>query len=1324
MNIQSILRTLRLIAFTTAVVFTAGQSPQAEAAAAGTVDLGLTPPDLTSSVDPNVLVTFDDSGSMASDFMGDKRPFNSSGWSGKPYCAGVIGGDSVWAATGMNGVYYNPNVLYLPPVNADGSSFGNADATLTAVQKDGITARRPLSPSGTTTTQNFLGINTRVCGRSCTGTDNRWKCPGDSTSPLTGGGPYYYRLKNGAALGSGTTPDTSVLYDDTQWEAVAVTNASLTIDGVTTTGYQNWANWYAYYRTRNMMTRTALSRVFGNLGSNIRGAFQNINDGRFLLPGTSIITNLFDTGAFATCKTTDPTTDFSGAATTQPACYRSAFFNWIFQTPAAGSTPDRRATIRAGEFFKRGNGNTAATGNLKDPYWQLPDATIGAPARELSCRQNFHMLVTDGYWNEDNTGYTETSTNPDVVFPAISTMLPSNFTDVQTPPATLPDGKSFSRSDGVSRVFWDVPASTTGGCGSDGSTNCYPSLADIGFSYWARDLRSDLTNNVAPYMPDKTTGITGTTAYDPNAAPPANDPRNNPEIYYNPANDPASWQHVVQFMVTLGIAGRLTYSDDVDCVDANNDLCKLRKAQVNSTGATGWPQPARNEARAIDDTWHAAINSRGSYFSASDPGALVRYLTAILASVLSRSTSSTQPTLSLPFAFSGAAAFSAGYDSSDWSGKLTRVVPFDAAGRPLNPPTLKWDASCTLTGGTCPDGTKVARDPATRVILSSDGGAGRNHGIAFKWASMSTTQQARLNANPVKIAASPNNTTWTSDTFGDKRVGYLRGERTYEVGGTPQFRRRGSVFGAVVNAQPLYNASPDSGWFDSWPTGSPEAAVVDTNADYSHFVNDNKNRPATVYAASDDGMLHAINAVDGTERWAYVPNTLIENGNLTRMTDKSRGLTPGVDNKPTIQDVFIDGAWHTVLVGALRLGGRGIYALDVTNPAGVLESNPSGTVLWEYSNKSTGGANLGYTYGSPHIARLQNGKWAVMVPSGYYPKGPTTDAYDDPASTEAAASKTSLLIIDLQTGALITELKTSTAPQASGVTTYGLSTPDFYDLGGDQVDDIGVAGDLAGNVWRFDLTSANPASWAVDLLFKTYPSAATNGATGTCTAVGQCPVSVMPVGMRNPAARGIVWIFGTGKFLGKDDRNNAIPTQSFYGIYDYGLHSSNYPILPSKLNVQGVKEDTAVPPNRFVSKAPVTTVANAQGWTLPLNIAAEQGERNVVAPYPLDSNNTVILPTLIPTSDDPCTPGRRGALMVLDAASGNGIAIGPSAGSPPGGYVTAGKVDTSGAIPVSGELSPWQAVGGGTIGIAGIPGLTISDNYWYRTAWRELLDVL
>ena len=318
-----------------------------------------------------------------------------------------------------------------------------------------------------------------------------------------------------------------------------------------------------------------------------------------------------------------------------------------------------------------------------------------------------------------------------------------------------------------------------------------------------------------------------------------------------------------------------------------------------------------------------------------------------------------------------------------------------------------------------------------------------------------------------------------------------------------------------------------------------------------------------------------------------------------------------------------------------------------------------------------------------------------------------------------------MLVIDLQTGTLIRELKTSSAPQFGGTVTYGLSTPGVYDIGGDQVDDLAVAGDLAGNVWRFDLQNSDPTQWKVDLLFKTYPSAATNGSTGTCTTAGQCPVSVMPVGMRNPAARGIVWIFGTGKFLGKDDRSNAIPAQSFYGIYDLGTASASYPILPANLQVQDMTEDAANPPNRYVTAAAVSTPSGgAKGWTLPLDLTTEPGERNVVTPFAVDQNNTVVLPTLIPTSDDPCTPGRRGALIVLNAATGAGASISPAAGSPPAGYIQSGKVDTSGAIPSTGELSPYTVIGGGAIGIAGINGFRISDNYWYRAAWRELLDLL
>ncbi len=1305
MNHVSILSFTRLALATAVVVFMAGQSPIANAAVMpGTVNLTVTPPDLTTSVDPNIVVTFDDSGSMQSNFMGDDRPFDGGGWGGPWRCAGVIDprGGSVLRNHAMNGVYYNPNVLYLPPVNADGSVFPNADASLNAVWADGIAVNRPrnnVSPLGAAYNNNpnssSSGSDNRVTklNGAKSSSDRRWKCGYGSNPGTNSGGPYYYRLKNTVTVdvnpttGNPTAAGLATLYNNNSWEAVMVPNTVATIDGVSVNQWQNFANWYAYYRTRNLMTRTALSRVFSNFGTNLRVAWQNINNGDYRLPANSIIANLVD-AAGCNASGVDPKTVQTGSASVTPSCYRSALFNWIFETGANGATPDRAATIRGGQFFERGD-----TSNYRDPYWQPADGATGVPARELSCRQNFHMLVTDGYWNEGDPG------------------LPSPFHDGQTS-KVLPDGKGFNATALVSRVFWDVK-----------DTKYTSSLANIAFNYWSRDLRPDLTNNVPAYFKDKTTGITGSTPLLP-----GQDPADNKEIYFNPANDPATWQHVVQFMVTLGIAGRLTFSEDVDCNDPNNDLCKLRKGQVNSAGGEGWPRPVNNAPEAVDDTWHAAINGRGSYFSAGNPAELVAHLTQIIANVLMRSTTSTAAVTSLPFQTIGNAAFGGSYDSGDWSGRLLRMIPYDASGHRIDPPTVVWDAGCTLTGGNCPDGTKTARTPGSRVILTSDGA---HTGLAFQWASLTTAQKALLNANPVKIAASSNPATWTvgPDGFGDKRIDYLRGDRTFENPGSPsdpQFRKRGSVLGAVINSQPIYNASAASGWADVFPPGSPEASVVDTAADYQHFVDNNKSRAATTYVGSNDGMLHAFNAVTGVERWAFVPNTLIENGNLTRMTDKQRGLTPGVDSQPTVQDVFINGAWRTVLVGSLRLGGRGLYALDVTNPAGVTEGNPNATVMWEFSNKSPGGANLGYSYGRPNIVRLNNGKWVVLVSSGYFPNGPVTDAYDDPASADPAASKTSLFVIDLETGTLIKELQTSSAPQFSGVTTYGLSQPGVYDLGGDQVDDVAVAGDLAGNLWRFDLGDPNPNNWKVDLMFKTYPSLADNGSTGKCDAAGKCPITVMPLAMRNPAVRGIVWIFGTGKYLGKDDRSSIIPAQSFYGVYDYGVASSKYPLNPSKLNTQGMVEQiTSGKIERFVSPAPIATVTDPAGWKLALDIPTAPGERNVVTGAALDTSNRVVLATLIPTTSDPCSPGRKGAIILLDAATGGGVSTGTGGSTAQPTYVRAGVVDTSGAVPSSGDSLPiTTAVGGGVLSVLGVDDLSIPDNYWFRTAWRRLLDTL
>ncbi|HEU4664178.1 MAG TPA: PilC/PilY family type IV pilus protein [Dokdonella sp.] len=1353
------------LAFATAGIWAAAGMPGNALAQAviapGTIDLLATPPELTASVEPNIVVTFDDSGSMASRYMGDGRPFDNGGWGAPWGCAGVIdprapAGDI--RAHAMNGVYYNPNVLYTPPVKADGTSFPDADASLAAVWIDGISVNRPRNAIAPGTPGDYNnpdsnssgddGRRTNIIGIKSGSTDKRWTCgfgsyPGSFVGGenVNSGGPYYYRLKSSApaipldAYGDPTSAGRSVIYNASNWEAVRLPNTTITIEGVPVNQWQNFANWYAYYRTRNLMTRTALSRTFAKFGGNVRVAWQNINDGTYKLPGTAIITKLLDKAGVA-CGGTNPASTFATGA--QPDCYRSAFFNWVFETGANGSTPDRASTIRAGDFFKRGN-----TGNLLDPYWQLADASTGATGRELSCRQNFHMLVTDGYWNEGDPS------------------LPSPYYDSETS-RTLPDGTTFSNGDATSRVYWDV----------DGN-KYQSSLANIAFNYWAQDLRTNLDDKVKPFIPDKTTGITGSTPVGP-------DPLANAEVYFNPANDPATWQHVVQFMVTLGIAGNLNYSDDVDCADPNSDMCNLRKGLPNSAGITGWPRPSNNAPPAIDDTWHAAVNSRGSYFSASNPGDLVTHLEAIINNVLARGASSTPTSISLPLATAGNSAYAAGYDSSDWSGSL---IHGDADPNTQNLVNPDWDAGCKLTGGTfepttarCtqpsggpwtspPGYPSTARDPDSRRIFTSKRTVSGTVGIPFRWntSTLGTEYVDALNQKPTDATLCKASTNAAAcDAYGTNRVDYVRGYRKNEATPTPHFRTRSSVFGAVVNAAPLYVSSPRGGFYDTFPIGSPEqvAFAADPNQGYAKFQESHRSRRPMVYVGSNDGMLHAFDAESGDESWAFVPSTLIQNRRLARSTADTAGLTPGVDSAPREADVFLNGSWHTILVGSLRLGGRGIYALDVTDvPSDAFsESTVANAVMWEFNSGPTRdpasvpsndpvcapGAttcpSLGYTYDAANVARIHAGnKWVAVVSSGYFPSRSSDAAIANDAS-EPAAKHTSLLVIDLATGALIREIRTDIAPQTrpSGFKTYGLSTPTVFDVGNDQIADFVYAGDLAGNLWRFDISDANPTSWKADLMFSTY-------AAGGAAAVGDQPIVYNPTALRDPVTMRPILVFGTGKYLGRDDRTSGIPGQAFYGIRDYATYSAA--IAPNTLVTQvltqsptGMRSITGEqPPSSVPAGAPEMLVGGldaqnnpidvsigpANGWRLPLNFAGtpEKGERADRRAIPYYSANLAVLYTMIPKGDDPCDPGRRFAVMAINGA--NGAAAFPGSPGHRAGVGVTGQV-TGSDRPIG---DPVEKPGGGLI----IPGASvdvtdainkaISPAPWHRAAWKELIDL-
>jgi len=1222
---------------------------------AGTVDLSAKPPEATTTVAPNLVLTFDDSGSMNWHHSPDQRPYTGAGWNtandvdqsasanityraqAGPYlCAGVItpgitdhADPRSWS---MNGVYFNPQNIYAPPLKADGV-IAMPNAIYTAAWDNGIQVNRPVSPTAASTsgsyqnTRDLRGVS--FCGSTGAG---YYKYTGTRASlPLDAKGQF-----NAAAM--------ATLYTSGNWTWVSLSSAA---------DQQNFANWYAYYRTRTMAAVTSIARAYAPFDKNVRIAWQSINAS--VLGNSTAIYKFVDSSATNNVRT--------------------RFYNWLFAMTASGGTPNRSAAKRVGTYF------TNRTGAVdENPYW---DRDAG---KELVCRQNFHIQMTDGMWNSDDPsspGGNDTTNIP-----------------------ALPDGRSFSTSDRESAVVWNElgnPAVT---------------MADLAFYYWSRDLQAGVTGaslfamqtnrrKVPTYITDSSTNLFNV----PLAA--NSDPRDNREIYWNAVNDPASWPHLLQYMIGFGASGSL----------ANNDATytSLRK------GDTKWPAPvvSTDDGRKIDDMWHAALNSRGQFFAASSPSDLIAALTKIINGIVARNTSAVAGSLSSPLLGPAAMAYKAGYDTNDWSGTVTANRVGDNGSV----------ASVALWNG--------------RDLLDARGGAGNARTILTSTGIGSGKAAAFRGVDVVNAinAVDPAFGTTSTTPTGADRLEWLRGSQAREGS---SFRQRNHLFGAVMNAQVLYVAQPASGYRDNWPAASPEALAAKSGNGYAKFQKDHARRAPTIYVAANDGMLHAFDAttsdtvataVDvspspGRERWAYVPYSSY--GRLSNWSAlKNFSFKPSVDGTPVSRDVYFSSSgrqgWRSILVAGLRYGGQGVYALDITDSE-ANEARPSDKVLWEFNNTSVGGANLGYTFGRPNIGRLANGQWVVLIPGGYFPTELAVDCSKVGNASNPVCNKfSSLFVLDAQSGTLLKEIKTPTAGfngLNGDVESYGLATPVMGDYEGDQVEDVAFAGDLQGNVWRFDLTG-DSGNWKAELFFRS-------------SNPGDRPVTVMPRLFPDPVGGGLMVVFGTGKYLAGNDNviDSTTQQQAVYGIRDSG--SAGQPVVVEGSVATPLVEQTMIERDsvRGLSQRAVpartTPVGNGtgtpiRGWFFKLYATdaathdpVDKGERVVVDATALFDTNRAIITTLIPQNNDPCDPAPRGAVMLVNAATGgaaDGVNFG-GVGNWPDTYQQAGGLVKN--PPTGGSLPVAAAVGGGQIYL---PGVTAQKNektfsagapIWRRRSWRVI----
>jgi type IV pilus assembly protein PilY1 len=683
----------------------------------------------------------------------------------------------------------------------------------------------------------------------------------------------------------------------------------------------------------------------------------------------------------------------------------------------------------------------------------------------------------------------------------------------------------------------------------------------------------------------------------------------------------------------------------------------------------------------------------------------------------------------------GSLAFEGGYDPRNWSGIL-RAVSLNIDGTLSR---VVWDAGAILADAS-------ATSPGRRTILTASADStGAVTGMAFE-------PNSRFDASETEGLMTPMPHDAVNDTLA-ARVDYLRGIRSEETAGV--MRTRQTLLGAIVDAQTVYVAYPTGNYTNAWPTtirgvSVPAPELAPDAQGYDTFVAANANRPPTVYVGANDGMLHAFNApvpdcttfdssgncshymagVDaGKELWAYVPRATYKHlGNLTSLHDFQ--WAPTVDATPVTRDVYFsergDHTWHTVLVGGLRLGGRGIYALDITHPTAASEVFPERTVLWEFDadaapgTSASGGAydpaDLGFTYGQPAIARLANGRWAVLIPSGYFAD---CSQPDKPINCEAATGTpptdySALFVLDAQTGEVIAELKTPT--DIEGVTSCGLSSPVLGAYSNDQIDDVAFAGDLAGNLWRFDLSAPNPLNWKVTLAYRP-------------TVQGVQPITTMPRLFPDPTTHRFMVVFGTGKYLGEGDNTTAsVPTQSVYGIRDRVDHNGkSITAARSGLQVQTLTQTVVTDPSdpnadttlRNLSSHPVSS--KADGWYFDLDVTV--GERVVVTPSALFNTNTVLVSTLIP-SDDAAHVATGGVVMAVDALTGG-----------PGSTVWSfGGIAYAGAVinqaPSAHMLPVATIMGGGKLLLPGVSlkgkkvdldlPLSFGSPLWRRRSWSVL----
>ena len=856
-------------------------------------------------------------------------------------------------------------------------------------------------------------------------------------------------------------------------------------------------------------------------------------------------------------------------------------------------------------------------------------------AVQYPCQQNFTFLTTDGYWNGDA--------------------------------ADVADNDNIENA-----TRFCLKGS---GC-VDGSGKNANSLADVAL-YWYNGGSATGVSSLRPTLENmeeegKVRGPSG----------------DNKRLHMN------------TYTLGLGVDGIMNYEENYNTSPLpGGDFSKLVNGVTsgcpwNNNGAYVWPDASTGDndggvayQSRVDDLWHAAINGRGKYFSASDPTQVIAGLSSALSNIAAHVGAASSAATSTPnISVDDNDIFSSTFTTVQWSGEMTAqeidVVTGDIGLEP------NWNTSNLL-------GKKVSASSDTRIINMLDTTTGTLKSFAF--ASMTPLEQGWFSTKCSALAQCSNLTEANRTTVnnGATIVNWLRGQQQYAddvilraYGKSKLDATIPVILGDIASSKPAYVRAPRKHY---------------ANAGYADFVLAQENRAATVYVAANDGMLHAFDAKLGNENWAYVPRItmkkLYSQASLTYGTNHQFTT----DGSPEVGDVKIKGVWRSVLVAGLNAGGRGYYALDVTDPL-------KPVALWETcaDAKICTGINaepeLGQTFGNPVTGTWKDSdgkeRWVVFVTSGYN-NIPGTDGV-----AAAGSGKGWLMVLDIETGQVLAKTSTGSGdiPTPSGLARI---TAISADPSTDPRVTYIYGGDILGQMWRFDLTkngaptvtkmgdagALQPITARPDV---TYCSVSTKGQDGTISKSNKMVVA-----------------FGTGRLLDIGDVANT-DKQSVYVLRDsaVGISSTQWRASASMAQrtlTKAVVDDVDV----YKSGGATVDLSTQLGWYADFD--KMPGERVNLDPRINSGSLTVV--TNVPASSNACSVGGKSNLYTFDVCDGSG-----RAGAD--GVVGGSLSSTSAAVGFivvtlpSGATITYTSLADGTkIKVPLPPG---ANNQTRRTGWRRI----